>query len=55
MKGTVFKRSPGVFLIPIDHGRDAQGQRVRGWTTFRGTKRKAQDVCARLITIWLVG
>ena len=54
MKGTVFKRSPGVFLIAIGHGRDAQGS-ARRWTTFRGTKRQAQVECARLITIWLVG
>lgn len=50
MKGTVFKRSPGVFLIAIDHGRDANGKRIRKWRTFRGTKREAQDECARLIT-----
>jgi integrase len=50
MKGTVFKRSPGVFLIAIDHGRDASGKRIRKWTTFKGTKREAQDECARLIT-----
>jgi integrase len=50
MKGTIFKRSPGVFLIAIDHGPDARGKRIRKWTTFRGTKRKAQDECARLVT-----
>jgi integrase len=50
MKGTVFKRSPGVFLIAIEHGRDAKGKRIRKWTTFKGTKRQAQDECARLIT-----
>jgi hypothetical protein len=46
MKGTVFKRSPGVFLIAIDHGRDAKGKRIRKWNTFKGTKREAQDECA---------
>jgi integrase len=50
MKGTIHKRSPGVFLIAIDHGRDAKGKRIRKWTTFKGTKREAQDECARLIT-----
>jgi integrase len=50
MKGTIHKRSPGVFLIAIDHGRDAMGKRIRRWSTFKGTKRGAQDECARLIT-----
>jgi integrase len=50
MKGTIHKRSPGVFLIAIDHGRDAKGKRIRKWSTFKGTKREAQDECARLIT-----
>jgi len=50
MKGTIHKRSPGVFLIAIDHGRDAKGKRIRKWSTFRGTKRGAQDECARLVT-----
>lgn len=50
MKGTIHKRSPGVFLIGIDHGRDAKGKRIRKWSTFKGTKREAQDECARLIT-----
>jgi Phage integrase, N-terminal SAM-like domain len=50
MKGAIHRRSPGVFLIAIDHGRDAQGKRIRKWTTFKGTKREAQDECARLIT-----
>jgi integrase len=50
MKGTIHQRAPGVFLIAIDHGRDAKGKRIRKWSTFKGTKRKAQDECARLIT-----
>jgi integrase len=50
MKGTVYQRAPGVFLIAIDHGRDAKGNRIRKWTTFKGTKRQAQNECARLIT-----
>lgn len=50
MKGTIHQRAPGVFLIAIDHGRDAKGKRIRKWTTFKGTKRQAQDECARLIT-----
>jgi hypothetical protein len=52
MKCTVHERVPGVFLIAIDHGRDAKGKRVARWTTFRGTKRQAQK-CTRPITIWL--
>jgi len=50
MKGTIHQRAPGVFLIAIDHGRDAKGKRIRKWTTFRGTKRQAQNECARLIS-----
>jgi integrase len=50
MKGTIHQRAPGVFLIAIDHGRDARGKRIRKWTTFKGTKRQAQNECARLIT-----
>jgi integrase len=50
MKGTIHKRSPGVFQIAIDHGRDAKGKRIRKWTTFKGSKRKAQAECARLVT-----
>ena len=49
MKGTIHQRAPGVFLIAIDHGRDAKGKRIRKWTTFKGTKRQAQAECARLI------
>ena len=49
MKGTIHQRAPGVFLIAIDHGRDAKGKRIRKWTTFKGTKRQAQVECARLI------
>ena len=50
MKGTIHQRAPGVFLIAIDHGRDARGKRVRKWSTFKGTKRQAQNECARLIS-----
>ena len=50
MKGTIHQRAPSVFLIAIDHGRDARGKRVRKWSTFKGTKRQAQNECARLIS-----
>src|SRR6516164_2672154 len=50
MKGTIHQRAPGVFLIAIDHGRDAKGKRIRKWTTFKGSKREAQAECARLVT-----
>ena len=50
MKGTIHQRAPGVFLIVIDHGRDARGKRIRKWSTFKGTKREAQAECARLVT-----
>jgi len=50
MKGTIHQRAPGVFLIAIDHGRDARGKRIRKWSTFKGTKREAQAECARLVT-----
>jgi hypothetical protein len=55
MKGTIHQRAPDVFLIAIDHGRDAKGKRIRKWSTFKGTKRQAQDECARLISAKIGG
>ena len=50
MKGHIRERSPGHWAIVID-GRDEQaGKRKQRWHSFKGTKRQAQDECARLIT-----
>jgi integrase len=49
MKGHIKERSPGHWAIVIDLHDDA-GKRRRKWHSFKGTKRQAQDECARLIT-----
>jgi integrase len=49
MKGHIRERSPGHWAIVIDL-RDAAGKRKRKWHSFAGTKRSAQDECARLIS-----
>mgnify|MGYP001078271482 CR=1 FL=1 len=49
MKGHIRERSPGKWAIVIDiQGED--GKRRRKWHAFAGTKRQAQEECARLIT-----
>jgi integrase len=49
MKGHIRERSPGKWAIVIDiQGED--GKRRRKWHSFAGTKRQAQEECARLIT-----
>jgi integrase len=51
MKGHIRERSPGHWAIVIDVGRDPEtGERRRRWHRFVGTKRRAQDEAARLIT-----
>jgi integrase len=51
MKGHIRERSPGHWAIVIDLGRDPEtGERRRRWHSFVGTKRRAQDEAARLIT-----
>jgi integrase len=50
MKGHIKERSPGHFAIILDVRDEATGKRKRRWYSFTGTKRQAQDECARLIT-----
>ena len=50
MKGHIRERSPGHWAIVIDLRDPATGKRRRKWHKFAGTKRKAQDECARLIS-----
>ena len=49
MKGHIRERSPGRWAIVIELRDPATGKRRRKWHKFAGTKRKAQDECARLI------
>ena len=50
MKGHIRERSPGHWAIVIDL-RDADtGSRRRKWHSFKGTKRRAQEECARLVS-----
>jgi integrase len=50
MKGSIRERSPGRWAIILDQRDPATGARKRKWHSFKGTKRQAQDECARLIT-----
>ena len=50
MKGHIRERAPGHWAIVIDLRDPATGKRRRKWHSFIGTKRKAQDECARLIS-----
>src|SRR5258708_1505290 len=50
MKGHIRERSPGHWAIILEIRDEATGKRKRRWHSFQGTKRKAQDECARLIT-----
>ncbi len=50
MKGHIRERSPGRWAIILEVRDDATGKRKRRWHAFKGTKRQAQDECARLIT-----
>jgi len=49
MRGHIKERSPGHFAIILDV-QDANGKRRRKWHSFKGTKRKAEIECARLIS-----
>jgi Phage integrase, N-terminal SAM-like domain/Arm DNA-binding domain len=49
MKGHIRERSSGHWAIVIDL-RDSTGKRKRKWHSFAGTKRGAQEECARLIS-----
>ncbi|WOH47658.1 tyrosine-type recombinase/integrase [Bradyrhizobium sp. sBnM-33] len=50
MKGHIRERSPGRWAIVLEVRDEATGKRKRRWHSFKGTKRQAQDECARLIT-----
>jgi hypothetical protein len=54
MKGHLRERSPGHWAIILDLPDDT-GQRKRKWHSFRGTKRQAQDECAKLIAALKAG
>jgi len=49
MRGHIKERSPGHFAIILDL-QDTNGKRRRKWHSFKGTKRKAEIECARLIS-----
>jgi hypothetical protein len=50
MKGHIRERSPGHWAIVIELRDPESGKRRRKWHSFHGTKRQAQDECARLIS-----
>lgn len=50
MRGHIRERSPGHWAIVLEVRDEATGKRKRRWHSFKGTKRQAQDECARLIT-----
>lgn len=50
MKGHIRERSPGHWAIVIDLRDNSAGKRRRKWHSFKGTKRQAQEECARLIS-----
>jgi integrase len=50
MKGHIRERSPGHWAVILDLRDPATGKRRRKWHQFAGTKRQAQDECARLIS-----
>ena len=50
MKGHIRERSPGRWAIILEVKDEVTGKRKRRWHSFQGTKRQAQDECARLIT-----
>lgn len=49
MKGHIRERSPGRWAIVLDIHESETGKRRRKWHSFTGTKRQAQEQCARLI------
>ncbi|WP_152048249.1 site-specific integrase [Aureimonas psammosilenae] len=50
MKGHIRERSPGKWAIILDVPDPETGKRRRKWHSFAGTKRQAQEECARLVT-----
>jgi integrase len=49
MKGHIRERSPNCWAIILDVRDPETGERRRKWHSFKGTKREAQNECARLI------
>jgi hypothetical protein len=49
MKGHIRERSRGHWAIILDVRDPRTGERKRRWHSFAGTKRQAQNECARLI------
>jgi integrase len=54
MKGHIRERSPGKWAVILDL-HDENGNRRRKWHSFAGTKRQAQQECARLVTLMTTG
>jgi integrase len=54
MKGHIRERSPGKWAIILDLY-DEKGERRRKWHSFAGTKRQAEQECARLVTLMTTG
>lgn len=54
MRGHIRERSPGKWAIVLDLF-DEKGERRRKWHSFSGTKRQAQEECARLVTAMTTG
>jgi integrase len=50
MKGHIRERSPGHWAIIVEMRDPETGRRKRKWHSFAGTKRQAQDECARLVS-----
>jgi integrase len=50
MKGHIRERSPGRWAIVVEMRDPEIGRRKRKWHSFSGTKRQAQDECARLVS-----
>ncbi|MAU97254.1 MAG: site-specific integrase [Fulvimarina sp.] len=51
MKGSIRERSPGKWAIILDVPDPETGKRRRKWHSFAGTKRQAQEECARLVSL----
>lgn len=49
MKGHLEQRGKNVWLIVLEHGKDAGGHRTRRKHTFHGTKRQAEEEKVRLL------
>lgn len=50
MRGHIRERSPGRWAVVLDIPDPGTGARRRKWHSFKGTKREAQNECARLIS-----